>query len=119
MLLEENSHHTIGNIYFTKREILEPRNWKRNIVVTSEFHLERADYLARKVLGDGYLTEFSAAQNGLSERELDAEAGSEREGLIFYKGRLGPICDGTDLEIEKFLCEYYPEYRNSIRSLSV
>lgn len=55
ILKEEYSNTTIGNAYYTKKLILEPRNFMKVAVVTSDFHSRRALLVFRKVLGKKYV----------------------------------------------------------------
>ena len=51
---EERSLNTAGNFYFTKQEILRPKNIKRLIVITRPDHFSKSKYLAKKILGPLY-----------------------------------------------------------------
>jgi hypothetical protein len=54
ILTEEESLDTIGNAYFTKRNLAVPRDWNTLTVVTSESHAPRAEEIFRHVYGPRY-----------------------------------------------------------------
>ncbi len=82
ILLEEDSRDTIGNAYFVKNKFLEPNNWRDVGVVTSEYHLPRAEYIFKKVLGEQYKIEFFPAESDfLTKEELENKIAGEKTKL--------------------------------------
>src|SRR5690606_12833417 len=61
LLLEEEARDTLGNAYFTRELFLEPNGWRSIRVVTSDFHLSRAAWVFRKILGPRYDFSFVSA----------------------------------------------------------
>src|SRR3989338_3121707 len=51
---EEKSVDTIGNAFFTRKLFFLPIGWKRAVVVTSPFHMQRARLIFKKVFGKGH-----------------------------------------------------------------
>ena len=49
ILIEEHSRDTLGNLFFTKLEHLVPNNWKNCVVVTSDYHVKRVEFLCKKI----------------------------------------------------------------------
>lgn len=62
ILLEEESLDTLGNAYFVKKKILEPKEWKQLLIVTSDFHVKRTSFAFKKVLGSEYKMDFVGVQ---------------------------------------------------------
>ena len=110
ILLEEESMDTIGNAYFTKVKILKPRNWKNIVVVTSDFHIPRAEYIFRKVLGKGYKVRFVGAPTGFSRRKLKELMDEENRVFNLIKNWIENIPDGHDEAFEKFIFNLHPAY---------
>jgi uncharacterized SAM-binding protein YcdF (DUF218 family) len=83
LLLEDESKDTLGNAYFVRERFLEPNGWSSIRVVTSDFHMSRAAWVFRKILGAGYDFSFMSAASGLSPRELIHRALEECKITIF------------------------------------
>ena len=52
-ILEERSVSTVGNAYYIK-PILEKNGWTKVLIITSEYHVARANMVFQKVLGEKY-----------------------------------------------------------------
>src|SRR5689334_21275773 len=53
-ILEEASLETVGQFVFTLRDIVVPNGWRNLLIVTSDYHTERAQEIGRLVFGDVY-----------------------------------------------------------------
>lgn len=51
---EEDSLDTVGNVLFTKQQVVMPNEWERLSVVTSRSHLPRTLKIYRHIMGDEY-----------------------------------------------------------------
>jgi uncharacterized SAM-binding protein YcdF (DUF218 family) len=84
---ENCSYDTIGNAYFARTIHTAVRGWRRLLVVTSAFHLERTRMVFEWVFGaagaDGpYELDFAAAADvGLSAAALAARRAKERAAV--------------------------------------
>lgn len=58
--IEEESLDTIGNAYFSK-QIIDRRGWRNILILTSDYHMERTQWIFRKIFNDGYKLEFLSA----------------------------------------------------------
>ncbi len=58
ILKEEWSRDTIGNAYFSKIKIINHYHFKTILIVCSDFHLKRAQFIFQKVLGNEYQMDF-------------------------------------------------------------
>jgi uncharacterized SAM-binding protein YcdF (DUF218 family) len=107
ILTEETSRDTLGNAYFTKTKFLEPRGWKNIMVITTNFHLERAKAFFTKILGEGYDIDFEATEVILPE-EKDKKVVERGEKIFaFWMNKLG---DGDEEHIKKLIFEEHPAY---------
>ncbi len=101
---EENSLNTIGNYYFTKKMILEPKRMKNLIVVTHSVHLAKAKFIAKKVLGPEYRTKFVTDKQESNTQIVHKNISDIKH---FFK----PIKNGDNSSIKKLLRDH-PYYKN-------
>jgi uncharacterized SAM-binding protein YcdF (DUF218 family) len=66
---ENQSVDTIGNAWYAKRDCLEPLGITSCIVVTSDYHIQRAETIFRWILGPQYTVECAEARSQLSDEE--------------------------------------------------
>jgi len=110
IILEEKSKDTIGNAYFTKVNVLEPRKWYNPIVVTSNFHIPRTRYIFKKVLGKKYNVSFVKVTSKLPRDLLERIRIKEQKVLNLLKRWTKEIEDGDDKSLKKFLYTEHPAY---------
>lgn len=112
IILEDDSTDTVSNAFHTKLDVLVPKNWRDVIVVTSDFHLPRTEYIFGKVLGNGYTTQFVEASSGLRGDELRARIASEQRAMLALKrSGFDGIKDGDDEAVRRYL-EHRRKSRN-------
>lgn len=58
ILIEEHSQNTFENAFYVSKLFLEPRLWKKVLVVTSDFHINRAQYIFKQVLKNTCALDF-------------------------------------------------------------
>lgn len=111
ILKEEWSRDTIGNAYFSKVKIIKPNNFESILVVCSDFHLKRAEFLFRKILDDEYQLDFltTPTENGKDPKFIQMED----EILGRQKEFLKSMRDGDDNFLQNRLYgdPYYREKR--------
>lgn len=113
MFLEDDAKDTLGNAYFTWREFLEPNDWTSIRVVTSDYHLSRAAWVFRKILGPGYDVSFVSAPSGFSPRELIDRALEECKITIFLNEWLQAVEEADDHAIERLMRQEHPGYADA------
>lgn len=113
LLLEEEARDTLGNAYFTRELFLAPNGWRSIRVVTSDFHLSRAAWVFRKILGPAYDFSFVSAFSGLSSRELIFRALEECKLSIFLNEWLEAVQEGDDDAIERVMGQDHPGYADA------
>lgn len=113
LFLEDDAKDTLGNAYFTRERFLEPNDWTSIRVVTSDFHLSRAAWVFRKILGPGYDVSFVSAPSGLSPRELIDRALEECKITIFLNEWLQAVEDADDHAIERLMVQEHPGYADA------
>ena len=113
LLLEEESRDTLGNAYFTRAMYLEPYGWEAIRVVTSDFHLSRAAWVFRKVLGADYDFSFVSAPSGFTPRELIFRALEECKLSIFLNEWLDALDEGDTDAVEHLMEHQHPGYADA------
>lgn len=113
MHLEEESRDTLGNAYFTRERLLEPNGWRRIRVVTSDFHLSRAAWVFRKILGAEYDFAFVSAFSGLAPHELIARVLEECRVSIFLNEWMQAVQEGDDEAIDRLMLQEHPGYSDA------
>ncbi|MGC4116311.1 MAG: YdcF family protein [Myxococcales bacterium] len=92
ILVEDESDSTLQNAYFTKVRLLEPRGFRRLLLVTSEWHLGRSRLTFERVLGMAYSIEPVGVPDGLTGEEL----ARRREKETYFTGELKAQLQGMD-----------------------
>lgn len=113
LLLEEESRDTLGNAYFTRARFLEPNGWTSIRVVTSDFHLSRAAWVFRKIMGPGYDVSFVSAPAGFTPRELIDRALEECKITIFLNEWLQAVTEADEHAIERLMRQEHPGYADA------
>jgi uncharacterized SAM-binding protein YcdF (DUF218 family) len=87
LLCETCSYDTIGNAYFARVIHVEPRRFRRLLVITSQYHALRAEAIFRWVFGmdappGGFDLHFEVTPNtGLTGEDLQARLEREKTSL--------------------------------------
>lgn len=113
LLLEEVARDTVGNAYFTREMYLAPNGWISIRVVTSDFHLSRAAFVFRKILGPSYDFSFVSSDSGFTPRELILRALEECKLLIFLNEWLQAVQEGDENSIDRLMADEHPGYANA------
>jgi uncharacterized SAM-binding protein YcdF (DUF218 family) len=110
IVAEQDSKDTLGNAYFTKRNILEPNNWKNVLVITSDFHLERTKYIFDLVLGGECSIRYDAVETILPPEKLEALRKQETKTMVILKEMIGEINPGDMETIKNIIFSKHPGY---------
>lgn len=110
---EEWSRDTIGNAYFAKVKIINPNNFKTILVICSDFHLKRAQFLFNKIFGQEYQIDFltTPTENGSNSEFMRMEDGVLQRQSEFLKD----MEEGDDafLQARLYGDPYYKEKRSN------
>lgn len=112
ILKEEWSRDTIGNAYFSKIKIIKPHNFKTILVVCSDFHLKRAQFLFQKIFNNEYRMDFLTTP---TESGKDSQFMQLEEGVLARQRKfLSAMEDGDDafLQARLYSDPYYREKRS-------
>ncbi len=119
IICEEKSMDTIGNAYFVKTLILEPRNWTKVVVVSSEDHMARTQYVFNKVLGTNYHIQYVASELVLTGKTKTEMLEKERLALIGARRIFENTADGDTGGVKRVLDYYIPGYAKDVASASL
>jgi len=112
ILLENRSKDTLGNLFFTKIQFLEARNWHNIIVVTSNYHKERVQFLCKKILGSNYTFRVVGVDTDMPPDELRERLEREGNKLAFVSEHLEKIPDGHDEKFKDIILNKHPAYKD-------
>jgi hypothetical protein len=118
LLTETSSYDTIGNAYFSKVIHVDPRAFRKLLVITSNFHMPRTEAAFRWVyeMGDvSYDLNFeSAPDDGLDAGALAMRTEKERCGLASLTALRARI--RTPLEFHRWLFTEHDAYASGLKS---
>lgn len=108
IFVQDFSCDTIGEAYFVKEMHLAPRLWRRNVVVSSLYHLVRAGEIYRHILGPDFETELEGVE---TEKDNKPEIMSQEELLLaMFLQQAKGTQPGDSRAIERMLYEIHPLY---------
>ena len=104
ILCEEQSIDTIGNAWYAKKLCLEPHGITSCILVTSDYHMERARIIFEWVLGPRYTVACVEAPSPLSGEERERRDQFEKTLTDYVRTHLiSTIAAGDDEAIQQFM----------------
>jgi len=80
VLLEEQARGTLGNAVYTKLMLLANGSRTPHII-SSDYHMERVNYVFGHVYGPEFQPTFISTSSGLDKKALDREVSEERQRL--------------------------------------
>jgi uncharacterized SAM-binding protein YcdF (DUF218 family) len=107
---DTKSKDTLGNVYFTKKDICEPNGWRELMVVASDEHMPRVQYLFKKLYGPLYRIVYEVSDRVIDDDKYISESKHELESLIATKKALDYIKDGDDKTIGEIMRAKHPAY---------
>jgi len=113
-LKQEISEDTIGEAFFTKIEIIDAKQWKKLIIVTSTDHLQRTKYIFEQIFGPKYDLQFAAADHGLTEEVLMKSQKLEERAFKVAKRYLKNITPGDTEQVKNMIFKKHAMYNGSL-----
>lgn len=80
-MVETTSFDTIGNAFFARTGFVDPAGWRRLLIVTNEFHMNRTRAIFEWIFPKYDLYYLASANEGLSEKAVEARRQKEHAGL--------------------------------------
>lgn len=115
IFVERKSRDTIGNAFFSKKIIKKNPEWKKILVVTTEGHGDRSEWIFKKIFGKKYTILFFEVPTKLSSfhKNLGRKKYEQYLKRLMAKVFFSKIQDGNDIAIAKLLKRYHPAYSRS------
>lgn len=113
ILREERSKDTIGNAYYSKKYIFIPKEEKEAVIITSDFQVERVEYIFHKIFGPEYKLRIIGIKSELSGSEKEAVWQRQKELLLKTQALLSNMKDGDHdfLKDRIYKFKFYKEKR--------
>lgn len=114
---EDLSIETVGQLVFCKQGVIDPQGWKRILVISHNYHIQRVKKLADRIFGEGYHIDFEGVESELDDDEevLRKETG---RGEVFER-MFGDITPGDDFAFLRRLLERHEVYSRSPEEFEV
>lgn len=105
IMLEEESVDTLGNFYFTKKNILLACNWFNVGIVSTPWHVFRSEWLAEQVLGPEFEVTGYPSENpeGWGEKNIQTSEEYNRKLLDITQTQLAGVTPGDHESVFQFL----------------
>lgn len=114
ILCEEQSCDTMGAPYFLKVDFAMPRAWQNIIVVTSEDHARRTEYMFHKVFADSIALQYTWGNRVLTDREYKKSLEREAKSLQLMESTwIGPMAPGDHEYLAREVFVQHPGYNPS------
>lgn len=107
ILEEDISLDTVGELIFCKIGIIVPRNWKKNLIITHNYHMQRTKRESEFIFGKNYNLDFKGVKN--SDIPLRSEEQEKRSYQSFCE-TFNWIKPGDDNRILERLLKKHPLY---------
>ena len=112
---EDQSIDTISNAWFAKKLCLEPQGITSCIIVTSDYHIERARVIFEWVLGPQYTVACAEAPSQLSTEERERRNRFEKMLTDYVKTHLvSSLAAGDDEALQRFMETEHPRMFSGI-----
>lgn len=107
---ESQSMDTIGNVYLTKRNISQPRNWRKLTIIASDEHMPRVKYLFGKIYGPSYCLNFVISERVIDDESYAKELKHEESSMKVTLQWLDSLESGDDKAVWDLILERHPAY---------
>jgi len=107
---ESKSMDTIGNVYFTKKDVVEPRGFTNIAIIASEDHMPRVKYLFEKIYGEVYELEFVVSERVIDDESYEKESVHENNSMAITHQWLDSVSSGDDAAVWKIMTMKHPAY---------
>jgi uncharacterized SAM-binding protein YcdF (DUF218 family) len=110
IIIEKKSKDTLGNAYYTKADFLEKNGWRDIVIVTSDFHINRTQFLFDTVLGPEYTIEYVSVPTSMDQEKRVSFESAEKITIDVLKNIIGSIQPGDTKVIKEALFTKHPGY---------
>ena len=110
IIAELNSRDTVGDAFFTKLNLLSNHPWKDLLVVTSDYHVDRAHTIFKFVCGPNYNVKVLGAGSFDSPEKQNAE----RASLEAFEQTFAGVSAGDIKQVYQQLSTRHPFYNGEV-----
>jgi vancomycin permeability regulator SanA len=110
ILSDDNARDTVGDAIFTKINIVKKIGHHNLLIVTSDYHIERAHNIFSYVYGEQYKVKVIGSKTIKNKETLE----QERRSLNEFHKTFKSINSGNDFLMLKQLCNHHPYYNGDI-----
>jgi uncharacterized SAM-binding protein YcdF (DUF218 family) len=106
VLVEGFSRDTVGDAFFTKKNLILPFSWKQICIVTSDYHVARTEKIFKFIFGGKYTVNVQGAKSTPSLHALE----NEKKSIVAFKKTFTGIKPGDDFAIHARMRSEHPYY---------
>ncbi|MEX0307177.1 MAG: YdcF family protein [Ruegeria sp.] len=112
IVVDTNSRDTVGDAYFLRRNVIIPMRIRDLVVVTSDYHVERTDFIFRSFFPTGLeLNVVGAVSGSLGD---EAVLLNEKKSLTAFEKTFATVDFADDRQVCKALSTKHPFYNGQI-----
>lgn len=112
IVADTNSRDTVGDAFFLRKNAIVPMSVQDLVVVTSDYHVKRTDFIFRSFLPTDMCVKVVGAETGLISDE--AVLLHEKESLAAFQGTFAAVDFADGREVCKVLSTKHPFYNGEI-----
>lgn len=109
---DPNSRDTAGDAYFTKTNFAEPRQWRKILLISAAYHIERAHIFFQHIYGEDILIDTRQAPDTSTEAQKE----NEQRSITAFKRTFGDVPTGDSDKVLECLRHKHPYYNGEIYS---
>lgn len=106
ILVDINSRDTVGDAFFTKTNLIEKKGLQRLCVVTSDYHVARADLIFKFIFG----TEYDITVIGCNTGRSQEKSLREELSIVAFKTTFKNAEAGNNNSLFNAIIENHPYY---------
>jgi hypothetical protein len=110
IITEANSRDTVGDAFFTKKNLALKYFWKNICVVTSDYHVGRASEIFKFIYGERFNIDVVGAESKWGKSRIDDEISS----VQIFRSTFSGVNQGDDRKIDEVIKNYHPYYNGLI-----
>lgn len=110
---EEVSWETVGQLIFCKLGIIDPKQFKKILIISNDYHIKRIKAISGIVFDKPYSIDFIGVRTSLTQEEKQNVCDKERESEQTFKKTFQGLTPGDNDELLKILLERHLLYNKN------
>lgn len=107
---EEASWESVGQLIFCKLGIIDPKQFKKILVISNDYHMGRIKAISRIVFNKSYIVDFAGAEILLTQEEKQRVYDKERTSEEIFNQTFSRVTPGDNEQLLKTLLEKHIIY---------